>query len=71
MQCIKANVDSASVIEEVSAEFEKHFGRAAGGLVQGYKLDDAETVLVAFGSITGLLEEAVDAMREKVRRLEF
>lgn len=65
----KANVDSVSVIEEVSAEFEKQFGRKAGGLVQGYKLDDAETVLVAFGSITGLLEEAVDTMREKGQKV--
>ncbi len=65
----KANVDSASVIEEVSAEIEKYFGRKACGLVQGYKLDDADTVLVAFSSITGLLEEAVDSLREKGKKV--
>jgi pyruvate ferredoxin oxidoreductase alpha subunit len=65
----KANVDSASVIEEVSAEFEKQFGRKAGGLVQGYKLDDADTVVVAFSSITGLLEEATDYLREKGQKV--
>jgi pyruvate ferredoxin oxidoreductase alpha subunit len=61
----KANVDSLSIIEQVSNEFEKTFGRKAGGLVQGYKLDDADIVLVAMGSVTGLLEEVVDQQREK------
>ena len=61
----KANRDSLSVIEEVSKEFEKAFGRKAGGLVAGYKLDDAEIALVAMGSTTGLLEEVVDQQREK------
>ncbi len=60
----KANVDSLPIIEQVSKDFEKAFGRKAGGLVQAYKLDDAETVLVAMGSITGLLEEVVDQQRE-------
>ncbi|HOO97395.1 MAG TPA: pyruvate ferredoxin oxidoreductase [Caldisericia bacterium] len=65
----KANLDSTTVIEEVCAQFEKDFGRKAGGLVDTYKIDDAETVLVAMGSITGLLEEAVDAMREKGKKV--
>lgn len=61
----KANLDSVPVIEEVTAAFEKKFGRSSGGLVRGYKLDDAEKVIVAMGSITGLLEEVVDMEREK------
>ncbi len=65
----KANVDSKSTIEKVSAEFEKHFGRKAGGLIQGYKLDDADTVLIAVGSITGLLDEAVDTVRDKGKKV--
>ncbi|NTU61127.1 MAG: pyruvate ferredoxin oxidoreductase [Caldiserica bacterium] len=60
----KANVDSLPIIEQVSKDFEKAFGRKAGGLVQGYKLDDAEVVLVAMGSTTGLLEEVVDQQRD-------
>lgn len=65
----KANVDSLAVIEQVSQEFEKTFGRKAGGLIQGYKLDDAEVVLVAMGSTTGLLEEVVDQQREMGKKV--
>ena len=40
------------------------FGRAAGGLVRRYRLDDAETVVVALGSVLGTLEDTVDELRD-------
>ena len=51
-------------IPEIAAEFAEIFGRNAGGLVRGYKIDDAETIVVALGSVVGTLEETIDAMRE-------
>lgn len=51
------------LIPQIAAEFQAGFGRAAGGLVRGYQLEDAETVVVALGSVIGTLEETVDAMR--------
>lgn len=51
-------------IPEIAAEFEAAFGRRAGGLVRGYRIEDADTIVVALGSVIGTLEEAVDAMRE-------
>jgi pyruvate ferredoxin oxidoreductase alpha subunit len=51
------------LIPDIAAEFETVFGRAAGGLVRGYRLEDAETIVVALGSVVGTLEETVDAMR--------
>ncbi len=50
-------------IPEIAAEFAEIFGRDAGGLVRGYKIDDAETIVVALGSVVGTLEETIDAMR--------
>ena len=50
-------------IPRIAAEFETAFGRGSGGLVQPYRLDDAETVVVALGSVLGTIEEVVDAMR--------
>jgi len=50
-------------IPEVQKEFEGVFGRSAGGLVNPYKIDDAETVIVALGSVNGTIKEVVDAMR--------
>ncbi len=52
------------LIPEIAAEFEAAFGRKAGGLVRGYRIEDAETIVVALGSVVGTLEETVDALRE-------
>jgi len=51
-------------IPETAAEFAQVFGRNAGGLVREYRTEDAETIVVALGSVVGTLEETVDAMRE-------
>jgi pyruvate ferredoxin oxidoreductase alpha subunit len=51
-------------IPEVAAEFAHQFGRASGGLVRAYRADDAETVVVALGSVLGTIEETVDELRE-------
>ena len=52
-----------SVIPEVAAEFRARFGRDSGGLVHPYRLTGAETVVVAMGSVSGTLQDAVDAWR--------
>ena len=52
------------VIEEVSADFAKTFGRSYG-LFEAYRLDDAEIVLVALSSACGEIKEVVDEMRTK------
>jgi pyruvate ferredoxin oxidoreductase alpha subunit len=51
------------LIPQVVAEFGKTFGRDSGGLVRGYCLDDAETVVVALGSVVGALKDTVDELR--------
>jgi pyruvate ferredoxin oxidoreductase alpha subunit len=56
---------SISVIEEVSADFERVFGRSGIQLVEKYRMEDAETVIVAMGSVCGTIKNAIDEMREK------
>lgn len=56
-------------IPEMAAEFETVFGRASGGLVREYRTEDAETVVVALGSVVGTLEEVIDAMRDEGARV--
>ncbi len=51
------------LIPQVAAEFEAAFGRRAGGLLRQYRCEDADTIVVALGSVVGTLEETVDAMR--------
>jgi pyruvate ferredoxin oxidoreductase alpha subunit len=45
------------------AEFRRAFGRNAGGLVHPYAIEDAETVVVALGSVLGTIKDTVDEMR--------
>ncbi|HQD25854.1 MAG TPA: transketolase C-terminal domain-containing protein, partial [Methanoculleus thermophilus] len=50
-------------------EFGEHFGRDYSALVEGYRLDDADTALVAMGSICGTVKDAIDEMREQGRKV--
>ena len=52
-------------IPEIASEFEHRFGRPSGGLVRGYRADDAETIVVALGSVLGTIEDVVDELREQ------
>jgi pyruvate ferredoxin oxidoreductase alpha subunit len=60
---------SLGVIEEVSKDFEKVFGRNSGGLIEEYLSRDAETVLVAKGSICGTIKDVVDELRNQGRKV--
>ncbi len=51
-------------IPEISGEFYETFGRESGGLLRPYRLDGADTVVVALGSVNGTIQEAVDELRE-------
>ena len=50
-------------IPQIAAEFAERFGRTTGGLVRPYKTEDAETIVVALGSVLGTLKDTVDEMR--------
>jgi pyruvate ferredoxin oxidoreductase alpha subunit len=52
------------LIPVLQAEFEKGFGRSSGGLLRGYRTEDAETIVVALGSVNGTIQEVVDEMRD-------
>jgi pyruvate ferredoxin oxidoreductase alpha subunit len=64
-----AQLRSLAVIEEVSANFAKAFGRNSGGLLEEYKSKDAETILVAKGSICGTIKDVVDELRDKGQKV--
>jgi pyruvate ferredoxin oxidoreductase alpha subunit len=51
-------------VPRIADEFAGAFGRRSGGLVQPYRVEDAETVVVALGSVLGTIEEVVDTMRD-------
>lgn len=52
-------------ILEVEDEFEKTFGRSYGGLLDEYRCDDADAVLVIAGSAAGTARHVVDQLRDR------
>src|SRR5438876_6346035 len=57
------------LIPELAAVFRKQFGRDSGGLVRTYRTEDAETIVVALGSVNGTIQEVVDEMRANGSRI--
>lgn len=47
-----------------AGEFQRVFGRETGGLMHRYRLEDAETAVVALGSVLGTIKDTVDELRE-------
>ncbi|UCE81012.1 MAG: pyruvate ferredoxin oxidoreductase [Methanobacteriota archaeon] len=64
-KAMKAMESSRERILKVEEEFRKTFGRSYGGLLDEYRCEDAEVVVVVAGSAAGTAREAVDAMNER------
>lgn len=62
-------LQALDVIPRVSAEFAEIFGRTSGGLMHHYRTEDAETIIVCLGSVTGTLSDVVDERREQGERI--
>ncbi len=52
------------LIPQLAAEFKQQFGRESGGLIRCYRCEDAETIVVALGSVVGTIKDTVDQMRD-------
>jgi pyruvate ferredoxin oxidoreductase alpha subunit len=59
----QAQKRAKDVIATAGKEFGTMFGRDYSALVEGYQLEDAETAIVAMGSICGTVKDAIDEMR--------
>jgi len=60
----QAMIRAKSVIKDVGKEFGETFGHRYD-LVEPYRCDDAELILVNYGTIAGTAKEAVDVMRNQ------
>ncbi|MBW1863385.1 MAG: phenylglyoxylate dehydrogenase [Deltaproteobacteria bacterium] len=52
-------------IDDIDKEFHKAFGRGYGGLIEEYRTEDAETVLLAMGSAASTAKVMIDKKREE------
>jgi len=62
-------MQALELIPKHAAEFRGIFGRDSGGLVRGYRTEDAATIVVALGSVLGTIKDTVDEMREQGHRI--
>jgi pyruvate ferredoxin oxidoreductase alpha subunit/phenylglyoxylate dehydrogenase alpha subunit len=62
---IEAQEKAKEVIERVDRDFGQVFGRSYGGLIENYRMEDAEITLIAMGSPCGTGKVSVDRAREK------
>ncbi|MCX9011998.1 MAG: pyruvate ferredoxin oxidoreductase [Candidatus Methanoperedens sp.] len=61
--------DAKKVIGEVNGEFAKRFGRNYGGLIDTYRMEDAEVALITMGTVTSTSREVVDDMRRAGKKV--
>jgi len=64
----KAMNASVDIIREVDEEFSRVFGRSYHGMIEGYRLDDAEFALITLGSVTGTARLVVDQLRAEGKK---
>lgn len=57
------------LIPDLAAQFRQRFGRDSGGLTRSYRCEDAETIVVALGSVNGTIKDAIDEERERGMRI--
>jgi pyruvate ferredoxin oxidoreductase alpha subunit len=58
-------MQALELIPAIAADFNESFGRDSGGLISRYRSEDAETIVVALGSVLGTIKDTVDELREQ------
>ncbi|MDO5495588.1 MAG: pyruvate ferredoxin oxidoreductase [bacterium] len=62
-------LQALELIPQVAESYAQHFGREAGGLVRPYKCEDAETIVIALGSVLGTIKDVVDTRRAQGEKI--
>lgn len=69
---IKQDMDlraADTIIEKLEEEFAEAFGRNYGGMIEEYRCEDAEVVLITAGTVTGTTRVVVDKLREQGKKV--
>ena len=62
-------MQALELIPHYAEEFRTVFGRGSGGLLHSYRVEDADTLVVALGSVLGTIKDTVDEMRANGTRI--
>ncbi|CAG1018863.1 pyruvate ferredoxin oxidoreductase alpha subunit [Burkholderiaceae bacterium] len=58
-------VQALQLMPLVAGEFKRIFGRDSGGLISTYRNEDAQTLVVALGSVLGTIKDTIDELRDE------
>lgn len=58
-------LNASAVISEAEEKFSQIFGRKYSGLTETYRTEDAKYIILTLGSVSGLVRQAVDELREE------
>jgi pyruvate ferredoxin oxidoreductase alpha subunit len=56
-------MQALDLLPKICDEFKTIFGREIGPLVSPYRMEDADTVVIALGSVLGTIKDTIDEMR--------
>ncbi len=65
----QAQKRAKAVIAKAGKEFGTMFGRDYSALIEGYRLEDADTAIVAMGSVCGTIKDSIDEMRTEGKKV--
>ncbi len=57
-------LNTKNAVARAENDFKRIFGRSYTGLTESYRTEDAEYILITLGSISGLVRETIDRLRE-------
>jgi pyruvate ferredoxin oxidoreductase alpha subunit len=61
----RQHLQALTLVSDIADAFERQFHRGSGGLYGTYRMTDADTVVIALGSVIGTIKDAVDELREE------
>ncbi len=64
-----AQAKALDLIPKIAEEFKGIFKRDSKGLIESYRLEEAEYAVVAMGSVAGTIKDVVDDLRQKGKKV--
>ncbi|MDR4467611.1 MAG: pyruvate ferredoxin oxidoreductase [Nitrospira sp.] len=61
----RQHLRALTLVPDIADSFQQQFHRESGGLYRAYRMTDADTVVVALGSVIGTIKDTVDELRDE------
>lgn len=65
----EAMENAKRLIPQIDREYAKHFGREYGGLIEKYKCEDADLIMLTMGTMASDAKLAVDRLRQEGQKV--